>query len=39
MKRLALISLAVLAAAAMQVSVAVADNSFPQAPATAGQEG
>jgi len=39
MKRLALISLAVIAAAALLVSVAVADNSFPQAPATAGQAG
>jgi hypothetical protein len=39
MKRLALISLAVMTAAALLASGAAADNSFPQAPAAAGQTG
>ena len=39
MKRLILMSLAVMVAAALLVSLAVADNSFPSAPASAGQAG
>ena len=39
MKRLALMSLAVMTAAALFVTAAVAENGFPQAPASAGRTG
>ena len=39
MKRLALISLAVMTAVALFATVAVADNSFPQVPTSAGRTG
>jgi hypothetical protein len=39
MKRLAVICLAVIIAAALLASVTVADNSFPQSPAGAGKPG